>query len=151
MQRAGSILKKFLHNYGLETGLTLATIKNQWLKLVGQTIAIHTSPDLIKGNTLFINVDTPQWMHHLSFFKQDLCHKLKPYKITEVRFKLGKLPVGDSFRKAVNISKEVNSVSLSEEDLRYIENTVRSVKDDGLKEKFRVLLASTLTLKNRRR
>ncbi len=145
MQRAGSILKKFLHNYGLETGLTLATIKNQWLKLVGQTIAIHTSPDLIKGNTLFINVDTPQWMHHLSFFKQDLCHKLKPYRITEVRFKLGKLP------EAVNISKEVNNVSLSEEDLRYIENTVRSVKDDGLKEKFRILLASTLTLKNRRR
>ncbi|MEF9475341.1 MAG: DUF721 domain-containing protein [Candidatus Mariimomonas ferrooxydans] len=145
MQRAGSILKKFINNYGLEAGLTLTRIKNQWIKLVGQNIAIHTSPDLIKGNTLFINVDTPQWMHHLSFFKQDICQKLNPYRITEVRFKLGKLP------EAVNISKEINSVSLSEEDLLYIENTVRSVKDDELKERFRGLLANALTLKDRRR
>ncbi|MEE8330023.1 MAG: DUF721 domain-containing protein [Thermodesulfovibrionia bacterium] len=145
MQPLSNILKKFVKDYGLDSGITLNIIKNQWIKLVGQNIALHTSPDLIKGNTLFINVDTPQWMHHLSFFKQDICQKLNPYRITEVRFKLGKLP------EAANISKEINSVSLSEEDLRYIENTVRSIKDDELKERFRVLLANTLTLKDRRR
>lgn len=145
MQPLSNILKKFVKDYGLDSGITLNIIKNQWIKLVGQNIALHTSPDLIKGNTLFINVDTPQWMHHLSFFKQDICQKLNPYRITEVRFKLGKLP------ESANISKEINSVSLSEEDLRYIENTVRSIKDDELKERFRVLLANTLTLKDRRR
>jgi hypothetical protein len=144
MQRVGNILKKFINDFGLETGLTLTTIKNQWIELVGQTIATHTSPDIIKGKTIFIIVDTPQWMHHLSFYKQDICEKLKPYKVTEIRFKLGKLRVEDSFRKRAGIKQEINNISLTEEDSRYIENTVRGIKDNELKEKFRALISHAL-------
>ncbi len=149
MQRAGNILKKFINDYGLEAGLTLTIIKNQWIKLVGQTIATHTFPDIIKGNTIFIIVDTPQWMHHLSFYKQDICEKLKPYKVTEIRFKLGRLPVEDSFRKRVDIKQEINNISLTEEDSRYIENTLRSIKDNELKERFRMLLTNALKHKRK--
>ncbi len=149
MQRAGNILKKFTKEYGLEGGLTLQAIKNQWEHLVGQTIALHTSPDIIKGKILTLVVDTPQWMHHLSFYKQDICEKLKPYKVTEIRFKLGRLPVEDSFRKRVDIKQEINNISLTEEDSRYIENTLRSIKDNELKERFRMLLTNALKHKRK--
>lgn len=149
MQPLNNILKKFISDYGLEAGLTLTTIKNQWIRLVGHTIAAHTSPDIIKGKTIFVTVDTPQWMHHLSFYKQEICEKLKPYKVTEVRFKLGKLPVGDSFRKRADAEQEVNNITLSEEDSRYIENTIRSIKDNELKERFRLLLTNALSRKKR--
>jgi len=140
-----SILNKFIKDYGLEAGLTLNKIRNQWAGLVGHTIAMHTSPDIIKGNTIFIAVDTPQWMHHLSFYKQEICEKLKPYKITEVRFKLGKLPAGDSSQKREDAGRKADNVSLTEEDSRFIENTLRSIKDNELKEKFRVLLTDALS------
>ncbi len=147
MQRAGSILKKFIRDYGLEAGLTISIIKNQWVNLVGKTIAVHTFPDIMKGNTVFIVVDTPQWMHHLSFYRQDICEKLKPYKVREVRFRLGKLPLEDSFRKKADIRTVINSLPLTDEDSRYIENTIRSLKDKELQQRFRQLLANALTKK----
>lgn len=141
MQRIGSVLKKFVSDYGLETGLTSTTIRNQWIRLVGQTIAEHTSPDGIKGKTIFIIVDTPQWLHHVSFYKQEILEKLKPYKITNVRFKLGRMP------EITDVRQEIDNISLSEEDSRYIENTVKNIKDDELKERFRKLLTDALRSK----
>jgi hypothetical protein len=145
MQRVGSILKKFVNDYGLERGLTLTAIKNQWSILVGQTLAAHTSPDVIKGKTIFITVDTPQWMHHLSFYSQEILEKLKQYKIDKVRFRLGRLT--ESLNEELKVA---NPPQLTEEDSRYIENTIRSLKDDELKEKFRILLSDALRHKKRK-
>lgn len=144
MQSLDKILRKFIKDYGLETGLTLTTIRRQWEKLVGQTIASHTCPEEIKGKIIFVTVDTPQWMHHLGFFKQEMCEKLKPYKVTEVRFKLGRLlkteDSGEDIKK---------SIPLTEEDSRYIENTLECIKDSELKEKFRILITDALSHKRR--
>lgn len=145
MQRVGGILKKFVKNYGLETGLNLSAVKKQWISLVGQTLAAHTSPDVIKGKTIFINVDTPQWMHHLSFYKQEMLEKLKNYGIENVRLKLGRLN-----EDSVNKFKTTNAYQLTEEDSRYIENTIKNLKDDELKEKFRRLLSDALRYKRKK-
>jgi len=134
MQRVGGILKGFVKDYGLETGLTLVRIKDQWTNLVGLTIALHTSPDIVKGKTIFILVDTPQWMHHLSFYKQEILEKLKDYKIENIRFKLGRIP------ERADVKQEIPTISLSDEDFRYIEDTIKDIRDDELKEKFRKLL-----------
>lgn len=134
MQRVGGILKGFVKDYGLETGLTLVRIKDQWTNLVGQTIASHTLPDIIKGKTIFIIVDTPQWMHHLSFYKQEILEKLKSYKIENIRFKLGRVP------ERTDVKREISATLFSAEDSQYIEDTIRGIRDDELKEKFRKLL-----------
>lgn len=145
MQRVGGILKRFVKDYGLETGLHLAGIKTQWQKLVGQTLAAHTSPDIIKGKTIFINVDTPQWMHHLSFYKQEMLEKLKNYGIENVRLKLGGLN-----ESSVDETKTANAYQLTEEDAKYIEDTIQNLKNDELKEKFRTLLSDALRHKRRK-
>ena len=145
MQRVGGVLKRFVKDYGLETGLHLAGIKTQWQKLVGQTLAAHTSPDIIKGKTIFINVDTPQWMHHLSFYKQEMLEKLKNYGIENIRLKLGRL---DEY--SVNEFKTANVYHLTEEDAKYIEDTIQNLKNDELKEKFRKLLSDALRHEKRK-
>ncbi len=144
MQRAGNILKRFISDYGLEAGLTFTRIRDQWTKLVGETIAAHTYPDTLKGGTIFITVDTPQWMHHLSFYKQDICEKLRNYRITDIRFKLGKLPAADPALKGVDNRRVVKTSPLSGADARYIENTVKSIKDDDLKRRLRELFEHAL-------
>lgn len=144
MHRVGGILRRFISEYGLESGLTLEKIKNHWLKLVGRTIAEHTSPNDIKGKTIFILVDTPQWMHHLSFYKDEIIEKLMSYNINDVRFRLGRLPEETDFRA------EKNNILLSEEDSQYIENAVSGLKDDELREKMRLLFTRALTNRKKR-
>ncbi len=145
MQRIGGILKRFVKDHGLETGLNLSTIKKQWIKLAGQTLSAHTTPDIIKGKTIFIIVDTPQWMHHLSFFKQEILEKLKHYKIENVRFKLGRVDAGPATESGAS-----DTCRLTGEDLKYIENAIQNLKDDKLKEKFRILLSDALRHKRRK-
>jgi len=138
MQSLQNILRTFVKSYGLEGGVSLNALRNKWTDIVGQTISAHTCPDILKGNVLTIIVDTPQWMHHLSFFKEEIISKLKSYNVNEVRFRIGRLPEEPTeVRKA-------GDIDLSEDDLRYMENTLRNLKDEELREKFRTLIAHGL-------
>lgn len=134
MHSLHNILKTFVRDYGLEGGVVLNTIQSRWADFVGQTIALHTFPDTIKGKVLTLTVDTPQWMHHLSFFKEEIVAKLNPYNVEEIRFKIGRLP-----EKTKKPLKD-EDVNLSEDDLRYLENTLKGLKDQELKERFKTLM-----------
>lgn len=138
MQSLHNILKTFVKDYGLEGGVALNAIRSQWHKIVGQTIMGHTFPDTIKGKVLTLVVDTPQWLHHLSFFKEEITTKLKPYNVEEIRFKIGRLPENTKETRAAE------DIKLSEDDLRYLENTLRNLKDGDLREKFRTLIVHGL-------
>jgi hypothetical protein len=138
MQRAGTVLRKFIREYGLETSLTLSIIRKHWGGLVGRTIAKHTSPDVLSGKTLSVIVDTPQWMHHLSFYKQDMYEKLKQFKVHEIRFRLGKLP------EKVHDQQKAHYPHLSGEDIKFIEETIRNLKDEELRWRFRTFLTHSL-------
>jgi hypothetical protein len=138
MQSLHNILKTFVKEYGLEGGVVLNSIQNQWKNIAGQTVAAHTFPDTIKGKVLTLIVDTPQWLHHLSFLKEEIISKLKSYNVIEVRFKLGKLP------ENTKETRLAGDITLSEDDMIYLENTLRNLKDEDLREKFRKLIAHGL-------
>jgi hypothetical protein len=138
MHSLNNILKTFVKDYGLEGCVVLNSIQNQWGNIAGQTVAAHTFPDTIKGKVLTLIVDTPQWLHHLSFFKEEIATKLKSYNVVEVRFKLGKLPENTKETRAAG------DVKLSEDDLRYLENTLKNLKDEDLRETFRTLIVHGL-------
>ena len=139
MQSLQSLLKKFAKDFKLEDGVVITAIRDKWTDLVGETIAVHTFPDMIKGKELTLIVDTPQWRHHLDFLKKDICEKIERYGIDEVKFRVGKIPEsGGKLSKAVE-------AKLTEDDLRYIKNTIKNVNDEELKETFRKLIAHGLT------
>lgn len=117
----------------------LASIRTRWERIVGSTISAHTYPDILKGRVLTLTVDTPQWMHHLSFFREEIKDKLKNYQIEEVRFRIGRLP------EQIPCGEAPKDVEISDSDARYIENTLCGIKDNGLKERFRVLLVHAIT------
>lgn len=139
MHSLRSILGKFVKDFGIEGGVTLNNARKRWVSVVGESVSVHTFPDTVKGGILTIIVDTPQWMHHLSFYKDDISSRLKPLGITGVRFRLGRLPVSTAEKESIAHAE------LSEEDLRYIENTVNNIKDEELKDKFRALITRGLT------
>ncbi|MBI5026759.1 MAG: DUF721 domain-containing protein [Nitrospirae bacterium] len=144
MHRAGDILRGFLKGLGSESALTINAIRKKWEDIVGKTVSVHTYPDGLRNNMLFVLVDTPQWMHHLSFYKQEILEKLNTFGVKDVRFKVGKLPEQDPGLR-IQGSKAVLQKNLTKEDTMYIEDTVDAIKDDDLKIKLRRLLQNALT------
>ena len=138
MQSLNLILKKFVKDFGLAGGAVFSAVCRRWPEIVGEGIAAHTYPDIVKGKILTLIVDSPQWMHHLGFYKEEIINKLDAYGVKDVRFRLGKLPA-----KAVETTDEL-PVELSDDDLRYIENTVRGLDDDEMKKAFKKLIAHGL-------
>ena len=143
MRSFQSLLKKFNKDFKLEDGVVITALRDKWMSLVGETIAAHTFPDMIKGKELTLIVDSPQWRHHLDFLKNEICEKINRYGIDDLRFRIGKIPESKG-----KLSKVVEA-KLTEEDRRYIENTIKTVKDEELKETFRKLIAHGLTRKKK--
>ena len=121
MHPINSILKKFIKDFGLTGGITLSQINDHWSNIVGQTIASHTSPYMLRDGILTLTVDTPQWMHHLGFFKEEIKEKLKEYHVREIRLSLGRLPESNTDET------EAVTAEISDSDQRYINNTLRAV------------------------
>ncbi|MBI4825465.1 MAG: DUF721 domain-containing protein [Nitrospirae bacterium] len=139
MHSLNGLLKKYFKESGIESGLLVNKLQKHWPKIVGKTIAAHTSPEAIKDKQLTIAVDTPQWMHHLGFFKEEISEKLKTYDMTEIRFKLGRLS------KVDDRSQALNKPDLSKDDLAYIEDILKGCNDPELKEKLKNLITHGLT------
>lgn len=144
MHSLNALLKKYFKESGLESGLLVNKLNKKWVKIVGKTIAAHTSPESVKERMLTIAVDTPQWMHHLGFFREEISEKLKRYNLTEIRFKLGRLS------KVVENEPSINKPELSGDDIDYIEDTLKDINDPELREKLKTLITHGLT-ENRRK
>ena len=139
MNSLRNILGKFVKDIGIDSGVALNKLRKQWIDLVGKPIAVHTYPDSVKSGHLSVVVDTPQWIHHLGFYKSDILDKLKPFGVNSIRFRLGRIP------EYLNEDTNPEDPELSEDDLRYIDNTVNSLKDEELRDKFRTLIRHGLT------
>ena len=139
MNSLRNILGKFAKDIGIDSGVALNNLRKQWINLVGKPIAVHTYPDSIKSGNLSVVVDTPQWIHHLGFYKNEILDKLKPFGVNSIRFRLGKIP------EYMHEDVSSEDSELSEEDLQYIDNTVKSLKDEELRDKFRTLIRHGLT------
>ena len=139
MHSLNTVLNKFVKDFGLEGGAALTNLRKQWARIAGPAIALHTSPFTIRNSVLTLTVDSPQWMHHLSFVKEEMLAKLEKFNIREVRFRIGKLPAP---LPAVTDNCER---MLTDDDKNFIENTLKGIKEKELKKSFRILLTHALT------
>jgi len=106
---------------------------------MGQTIAVHTFPETVKNNILTIVVDTPQWMHHLSFYKEDMAEKLKMYNIHGLRFRIGRITAVPA--KAI----KTEDIELTEDESKYVEKMTKNIRDEELQKQFKSLITHGLT------
>ena len=139
MQRLHNILRNIFKDTEIDQGTAVLSLRKKWPSIVGQPVAVHTWPDTVRNRIITILVDTPQWMHHLSFFTAEIRAKLAPYDIADIRFRLGRIP------EAEGRTEKEEETALSDEDARYLENTLREIGDSGIREKFRSLITHGLT------
>lgn len=75
-ERIGDILAAMQHKSALGAHLEHARIWEQWERLVGAHLAGHTRPHSVKDKQLRVLVESPVWMHKLSYLKWDLLRRI---------------------------------------------------------------------------
>jgi hypothetical protein len=127
VKRADSLLAPIIKNLGIEDGVKLSRIKNEWQVLFEKPLSLHTSPSMLKDGELLINVDSAVWLHQLGFYKERIKEKLNKFAVDSVRFRIG------SIRNSEKLEKEsVQLRDLTAEEKLLVEDTVADVKDKDL-------------------
>lgn len=66
------VLMALLKAYRIENGVNTAMIEASWLKMMGKTIAKHTTEIQLREKTLFLKIDAPALRHELNFAKEKI-------------------------------------------------------------------------------
>lgn len=127
MKRADSLLAPIIKNLGIEDGVKLSRIKNEWQVLFEKPLSLHTSPSILKNGELLINVDSAVWLHQLGFYKEQIKEKLSRFAVESVRFRVGSIRNSEKLEK-----KPVKLRNLTTEEKLLVEDTVADVKDKDL-------------------
>lgn len=92
--RAGDILKSTLEGLNLHETFKVFPIAQNWEKIVGSGVAQKATPDFVRGETLFVSVQTSVWMQELEMQKRTILDRIKelnlPTPVTSIRFLLMK-------------------------------------------------------------
>lgn len=89
-----AILSKVLARHGLERKVQQYRFVRHWESIVGKNIAGISKPEAIHGRTLVVRVVSSVWAQELSFLKNDILQRLKPFldrsqTVNEIIFKVG--------------------------------------------------------------
>jgi len=144
MEKAGSLLGPVVKRLGIESGVRLSRIKNDWHTLFDKPLSLHMSPARLTEGELLLNVDSPMWVQQLTFYKKEITAKLSGYGVREIRFRIGKV--------SPLMPREENDRKLSElssEDARFIERLVDPIDDAELRDAVRGAAEKSLRTKKK--
>lgn len=121
----------------------------KWDQVVGPQVASATRPDFVRDGVLFVSTKSPAWANELTFHKADILRRLnevvggkgsKP-TITDLVLR----PKGTEGKKDFSsepsderpTQEEIDSLTLSERDVRRIEATVGKIQNPELRARLR--------------
>ncbi len=151
-QKIRSVLEGTLKSLEIDVPLKSYSILGAWKEIVGESVALHTQPRTIRNRILFIDVSHPTWIQQLQFLKPTLLEKINNFlgepHIQDIRFKLGKIsPTIPSPSKTPAVEDE----KLDQGTLNRIENHVRKINDEEIREELREVLIKGAKLEQHRR
>lgn len=143
MEKAGSLLGPLVKRLGIESGVRLSRIKNDWRTLFDKPLSLHMSPSKLTEGELLLNVDSPMWVQQLNFYKKEIAAKLTGYGVRGIRFRIGKVsPVGSHEEKGRKLP------DLSSEDVLFIDRLIGTINDVELKNAVRGAVEKSLRKKS---
>lgn len=79
LKKVSELLDELINKRNWDKNFALEMLKNDWGNVVGTNIADHTKPKFIKGEKLFIEVDSPIWSTQLNYLKKQIIDKINNY------------------------------------------------------------------------
>jgi hypothetical protein len=145
MERISKAFEDIISELGIEKAVTIENLRTRWEEIIGATISLHTYPSFYKNGQLIINVDSPEWLNELKYHKQSIQNKLKPFEISTVRFKLGRL------KKCPHKGRPGGqAIELDEQEKGFADDTASQVKDSSLREAIRKAIERSLVNSKKR-
>lgn len=76
--------------------ITLLHIRDVWPRVAGDNLEAKTWPAAVHAETLVVHVHDNQWLHELTYMRQDLLQRLQALvpaaRLTGLRLRLGEVP-----------------------------------------------------------
>jgi hypothetical protein len=145
MERISRAFEDIIAELGIEKAVTIVNLRIRWSDIIGATISTHTYPSFYNNGQLIITVDSPEWLSELNYYKQSILTKLKPYKIENVRFKLGRLKKNISHR-----TPREKAIKLNEQEKGFAKDAAASIEDSSLRETVRKTIERSLANSKKR-
>ncbi len=139
MKKAETVLGPMLKQLGIENGVRLERIRNDWPDLFEKSISSHMSPATLKEGELLLHVESPAWMQQLTYYKKEIIRKLSSYAITEVRFRLGRITKKKQKQEAQKPMR-----TLSSEEVSFAASVVADIRNEELKDSIRKAIEKSL-------
>lgn len=152
MEKINKLVDVTLDKLGLKTRALEYKVLDLWESVVGETIIKHASVGEMHRGVLFVHVDHPVWIQHLSFAAQDIKKRLNQAigekVVKEIRFKAGNR-CNKQKTKQDMCKKEPKKYDLSAAELGKIETMVEEIKDPELRKTVASLIrqGKIITLK----
>lgn len=100
------------------------------------------SPCTLSHGEILLNVDSPVWLQELQYYKKEVLGKLRPYGITSMRFKIGRVSSTISRDKR---HEEARFKTLTAEEISLVEDTVSQIDDEELRETLQKAMKRSLS------
>jgi len=139
MVRTDSVLTPILKSLGLEAGVRLAQIKNNWQNIFHRPLSLHMYPSKLSEGELLLNVDSPIWIQQLTYYKKEIIEKLRSSGVKEVRFRIGRISPDKQ-----SVAKSPGHRELSDEDNLFVSNLTSEIKDEALKKAVKTAVERSL-------
>jgi hypothetical protein len=129
VQKTSALLEPLIAKLGIAEGVRLVRLKTDWDEIFEKPLSLHMRPSKYSEGTLLLNVDSTLWIHQLSYHKNAILEKLRPYGVRDIRFRVGKLS-----RRATHTPDAGRLREISAEELSFIGSLVSGIGDDELRE-----------------
>jgi hypothetical protein len=130
VERADSALGPLIKDLGLEDALKLYRIKHSWKEAIGEPLAAHAAPTMLKAGVLFMNVSSPAWLQQAGYYKARIVERLGRFGVSGIRLKLGKV-------EQTAVKRAAEERPFVEPDPALIEELLSSIEDEELKQSVR--------------
>lgn len=126
-------------------------IKSNWDKIIGDNLSLKTSPNFIKNGIIYITVANSAWLQELNFLRFKLIKNINEFIseefIENAKFKVGIIKNETNMyegKQNIDISKEIESISLNREDIRRIKENIKFIEDNDLKFKLYNIISKNI-------
>jgi predicted nucleic acid-binding Zn ribbon protein len=139
MNKAETVLGPMLKQLGIENGVRLERIRNDWSDIFEKSISPHMFPATLKEGELLLHVESPAWMQQLTYYKKEIIRKLSSYSVTDVRFRLGRIT-----KKKQKQEPQKPMRTLSPEEVSFAASVVADIRNEELKDSIRKAIEKSL-------
>ena len=140
-----TILQDVARRQGFDLKMVEYRLHARWKEVVGEVLAVHTSPSRIKFRKLYITVENSMWLHQLTFLKKPILEKIHstigPGLLTDLIFHVGEIPPRER-----SLSQDAPSPPhVSAEHMMVATECSRVIEDQNLRNTLTQVIAKALS------